>query len=202
MLVSPTHGDIVFDAVFRTDHTVELEVTQHPVQYGASISDHSYFQPEQIGFQFGYSDVMSETGEMNHSVNAYAKLREIMAEREPLTVVTRLKQYENMLIVYLSVPDEVRQMNGLKGEIRLQQILIVEAAIVKVQTKITSSKSGTANKTTASNAESLSEIPYESELFRMTEGTWAESTFEGSGGKASTDYKAPVHNKGKTIKGT
>ena len=189
MLVSPTHGDIVFDAVFKTDHTTELEVTQHPVQNGASITDHSFLQPESVGFQFGYSDVMGQTGEVNHSVNAYALLREIMAEREPLTVVSRLHQYDNMLITQLSVPDEMGQMFGLKGEIRLQQVIQVEAAIVKVQTKITSSKSGG---TTAKplNEQSLSEIEDVSEWRRINDSLGVSTNIAGSDGKASTSYKA------------
>lgn len=203
MLVSPTHGDIVFDAVFKTNHNVELEVTQHPVQYGASITDHSYFNPELLDFEFGYSDVMGQMGEVNHSVNAYTLLREIMAEREPLTVVTRLKQYEDMLITRLSVPDEVGQMYGLKGEIRLQQVMIVEAAIVKVQTKITSSKSGgkTASNTATSTEESLTEVDNRSYLRILGDQLGINLNIPGRDGKATTVSQGSTSSSGsKTIK--
>ena len=197
MLISPTHGDFVFDAVFKTDHAVEMEVTSHPIQGGASITDHSFFQPEEVSFQFGYSDVMAETGEMNHSVNAYTRLREIMEEREPLTLVTRLKRYENMLITQLSVPDEVGQMYGLKGEIRLRQIFIVEASIVKVQTKITSSKSGATKKATTTE-ESVGEAELKSTLYvGLTEKLGY--VWNGADGKATTVDKGSTTGE-KTIK--
>lgn len=199
MLISPTHGDFVFDAVFRTDHTLELEVTQHPVQKGTSITDHSFFQPEEISFTFGYSDVMAETGEVNHSVNAYAHLREIMTEREPVVLVTRLWRYENMLITQLSAPDEVGQMFGLRGELRLRKIIVVEASIVKVKTKITSSKGTTTAKPL--NEESLDPIELVSVIRRGTDAVGVHTTFEGADGKASTEWVGPVVNKGATVKG-
>ena len=198
MLISPTRGEFVFDAVFRTDHTSEIEVTSHPVQYGASITDHSYFQPEEVSFQFGFSDVMGEVGETNHSVNAFAQIKAIMMEREPVTLVTRLWRYDDMLITALSTPDEVGQMYGLKGDMRLRQITIVEASIVQVQTKIKSGKSSGANK--KNDATNSTENQLQSELARMRDNgilpawPWAD-------GKSSTEDKGTHTDNGATLTG-
>ena len=46
-----------FDAVMRLEHLESQRVTQHPVQTGANITDHSYAQPAQLTLDIGMSDV-------------------------------------------------------------------------------------------------------------------------------------------------
>jgi len=47
-----------FDAVMRLDHGQSQRVTQHPVQTGANITDHSFSLPAQLTLEIGMSDVM------------------------------------------------------------------------------------------------------------------------------------------------
>ena len=201
MLVSPTHGNFVFDAVFKTNHTTELETTSHPVQYGASITDHSFFQPEEVEFEFGFSDAMADVGVINHSVNAYSSLQEIMREREPLTLVTRLRRYDDMLIVQMSIPDEHAQMYGLKGSLKLKQIVIVEAAVVKVQTKISSSKGGSSSKAAVVTEESLTEVDNRSYLRILADEFGINLNLPGSNGKSATTSQGSFSSSNETIKG-
>ena len=56
MIVSPTYGRFIFDAVFSTDHSANATVTQHPVQSGASISDHAYMEPDEVSVEIGMTD--------------------------------------------------------------------------------------------------------------------------------------------------
>lgn len=140
LIRSPSFGDFVFDAVLSAEHTREVTVTSHPVQYGAEIADHSYIEPEAVSIQIGMSDVMAEIGQAAHSVNAYAQLVQMMEARELVTLVTRLGTYDDMIIVSMSVPDEFATMNGLKAQIGFRHVTIVTAAVVLVQNKIGSSK--------------------------------------------------------------
>ena len=115
MIISPSYGQFVFDAVLDAVHRREITVTSHPVQYGAEIADHSYIEPEEVSLEIGMSDAMSAVGEEGHSVNAHVQLVQMMEARELVTLVTRLGTYRDMLIVSMTTPDSVAVMNGIKA---------------------------------------------------------------------------------------
>lgn len=140
MIVSPTFGRFVFDAVFHTDHQSNVTVTQHPVQVGAPVSDHAYQEPDEVTLEIGMSDAMVGVGN-NHSVNAYNTLRAIQSKREPIKLITRLWTYSNMILTSISAPDDQTTMFGMKATICFQSIAIVDVAVVKVQQTVSASKS-------------------------------------------------------------
>jgi len=76
------------------------------------------------------------------SVNAYQVLKQLQALRLPLSLVTRLDVYENMLIEQITAPDDYTTSSGLKAIVTLKQLLI---AVVPTQ-KVSARKQAT-NKT-------------------------------------------------------
>lgn len=148
MIVSPSYGRFTFDAVFRTDHMANVTVTQHPVQTGAAISDHAYSEPDEVTLDIGMSDAVTYAG-TNHSINAYSQLRAIMDKREPVTLITRLRSYKNMVITSMSAPDDYTTMNALKATIYFRQVEMVSVSTITVQQKVTASS--TAQPTTSSS---------------------------------------------------
>lgn len=139
MITSPTYGRFMADFVFSTEHKMNLKATQHPVQNGASITDHSIMEPDEVILEIGMSDTVTGA-ETNHSVNAFQLIRAIMQKREPLTLTTRLNTYRDMLITSISAPDDVNTMFALKASIYLQQIKITTVATVSVQQTVSASK--------------------------------------------------------------
>ena len=140
MLNSPSYGRFLFDFVFSAEHKMNLKPTEHPVQSGSSITDHSIMQPDEVILEIGMSDTVVGAGS-NHSVNGYQMLRAIMQKREPLTLTTRLNTYRDMLITSISAPDDVNTMFALKASVYLQQIKIATVATVSVQQTVSASKS-------------------------------------------------------------
>lgn len=140
MATGPSIGPVFFDAVFSTTHNANVTVTTQPVQVGANISDHAYVEPDSVTLEIGMSDAAEGAG-ANHSVNAYTMLRAVMEAREPISLYTRLKCYTNMMVVSISVTDDVTTSTALKANIMLQKILIVNVATVQVQQTVTASKS-------------------------------------------------------------
>ena len=158
MIVSPSYGRFTFDAVFRTDHMANVTVTQHPVQTGAAISDHAYSEPDEVTLDIGMSDAVTYAG-TNHSINAYSQLRAIMDKREPVTLITRLRSYKNMVITSMSAPDDYTTMNALKATIYFRQVEMVSVSTITVQQKVTassSSGSGSSTKKPSSSSGSSS----------------------------------------------
>lgn len=141
MIDSPTHGRFVFDAVFKTDHNASAIVTQHPVQTGAAVSDHAYMEPDEISIEIGMSDAALSASGSGHSVNAYAQLRAIMDERLPVTLITRLRTYDNMVITSITTTDDYTTMNALRATIFFQRVRIVRVATIKIQQTVSASKS-------------------------------------------------------------
>ena len=129
-------GDFVFDAVFSTEHHANLVVTEHPVQSGASIADHAYMEPDEISLEIG----MSDTGGEGRSVRMYQMLKQLMMRREPMRVVTRFENYENMLIMSMSAPDNYETMHAFKASLVIKQVKIVSVATVQVQQTVSASK--------------------------------------------------------------
>jgi Dit-like phage tail protein len=116
-----------FDAVFKVNHIQEVTITKQPVQTGAPVADHSYMQPARVELEIGMSDTMSEYRPIRNSVgpksvNAYRQFIDLQNKRSQLTLVTRLKTYENMVITTIRATDDKSTINALKATIIFEQI--------------------------------------------------------------------------------
>ena len=140
---------LFFDAILSVSTEHNANITSHPVQNGANISDHMYMEPVQITMEIGMSDAMASmvrgqwTGGNTKSVSAYRKLCELQEARIPFTVLTRLNQYQNMVIRSISVNDDAGTLYGLRASVSMQQILLANVATEKVSARDWTSGSGT-----------------------------------------------------------
>lgn len=144
-------GGLVFDAVLKTDHTSKVTATSHPVESGASISDHAFVEPKEISIEVGVSDCETKNGTFgsgSRSLNAFNALMKLQASRRLITVVTRFKTYRNMLITSVSVPDDYTTMNSFRASLMLKEIPIVYTSTVTVSER----GSGQAQKTGSTNS--------------------------------------------------
>ncbi|GEQ15553.1 MULTISPECIES: phage baseplate protein [Clostridium] len=132
-------GKFIFDAYMNINHDSTLAITSHPVQDGANVADHAYMEPQEVTFEVGMSDVMSNisgfdsfTGDNSRSISAYKTLRKLQEERLPIKIVTRLWTYENMLVENISAPDDKKTAHGLKATVTLKEILVANVRTVKI----------------------------------------------------------------------
>lgn len=140
-----------FDAVFSTTTSHTATVTSHPVQSGANIADHMYLEPVTIALEIGMSDVMASmvSGQWSEgstkSISCYKKLCELQAARMPVTILTRLNCYENMVITGITVNDSADTQNGLSADIELQQIIMANVGTEKTSARAWTTGSGGGN---------------------------------------------------------
>jgi hypothetical protein len=141
--VTDANGTIYyFDAVIRNDHTENQRITQHPVQSGASMCDHSFSLPSQLTLDIGMSDVMASytpgqwgseeddaKSDPTRSVKAYQTILKWKKLGMPLTVSTRLGEYQNMIVAMITTPDDIRTLHGLRCIVTFQQILTYTLAV-------------------------------------------------------------------------
>lgn len=67
----------------------------------------------------------------SRSVNAYSILYNMKVMGTPLTCVTRLKTYDNMVIQSITVDDTNETKYGLRATVTLREILVAEAQIIQ-----------------------------------------------------------------------
>ncbi|MFT8350027.1 phage baseplate protein [Clostridium saccharoperbutylacetonicum] len=145
---STAQGNYMFDAYFNIDHESKLSITEHPIQTGASISDHAYMEPRALTFEIGMSDVMQDLSlyvsgiksfnvgdSVSRSVNAFTIIQKLQSDRIPIDVYTRLGIYKNMLIESIMVPDSKETPYALKATISLKELLVVNVTTVKVSAR-------------------------------------------------------------------
>lgn len=131
-------GVVELDATAREVHTVDVEVTQHPVEKGAAISDHKRRKPKTLQIEGIVTNTPIATpenldpGADARADNAYRELIEAADSEELLTVVTGLETYENMAIVSLVMPRNASTGECLHFTAALQEIRIVESKTIEL----------------------------------------------------------------------
>lgn len=128
VVVRPRRRIATFDmmVVLKESATDNLEITRHPVQDGASITDHAFLQPKELEMDVLFNDNERPLAE------TYEKLLALQASREPFDVVTGKRLYTNMMFASLSNTTDSDTENILSLNIAFREILIVQVEIAVV----------------------------------------------------------------------
>lgn len=136
-------------------HTDELEITQHPIEQGASITDHAFKRPAQLRIRISWSNTPNNGGllggikgllstgsilisnilgeDTNQVKGIYQKLLQMQNEREPVEVFTGKRRYDEMLVKSLVVTTDQRTENVLDVTVEFQQIIRVTTTIASIE---------------------------------------------------------------------
>lgn len=131
-------GGYFFDGFTKVTHSRQLEVTENPIETGASVVDHAYVRPAEITISVVMSDVHQSmvsgqfSGGYSRSVNAWNVLKKLQEDRIPMSVLTRLGLYSNMLITELRADDTAETVRALKADVTLREIPVARVKTVKI----------------------------------------------------------------------
>jgi hypothetical protein len=120
-------GFILPDIVIQEQGRDELTVTQHPVEKGSPISDHAFKVPVRVDMQCGFSDSTKGKG-TGWSRDAYAALLMLQKLREPFSVTTGKRTYNNMLIKSIAQETDQRTEHSLMVSVGLEEVIIVSTS--------------------------------------------------------------------------
>lgn len=133
--MTPEGGSaIIPDVVLHEHHDDEMVVTEHPVERGAPIADHTYKKPETLSVRFGWSDSsallnqavsLSLLSGLTSITDVYAKLLEEMEKGTLFEVSTGKRRYTDMLITSVSVKTEEDTETALIVDITFQKVNFV-----------------------------------------------------------------------------
>jgi hypothetical protein len=107
------------------DHEDDLVITQHPVEYGAAITDHAYKQPSQLRLRVGWS--ASYVGDVR---KVYEDILYLQEARRPFKITTGKRDYDNMLIASIRTQTNSTLEYTFLADITFQQILLVSTQTI------------------------------------------------------------------------
>lgn len=132
-------------------HSVRIQKTSQPIETGSSITDNSIVAPQRLRMAGFVSNLVpalfvslpvSERGK-----EAWVQLEELAKKREPVTIQTTLKLYENFLIVGLDARSDEQTGTALDFTVDFEEILFADSQFTTLPADILAApadnKSGT-----------------------------------------------------------
>lgn len=160
MAILRSIGGIIPDVIIEEVHTDEIELTQHPVQQGAAITDHKFKKPMQLKM----SVLFGKDTDIN---DVYKKLLDLQTSDELLTITTGRRTYKNMQIKSLQVTTNKETNSILSVTADLTEVIIVSVTITNVPPRSrqkTASKTGATEKAGAKQAKPVKDEKKKSAL--------------------------------------
>lgn len=161
ILIKPKRGldtgvsPIVAQVTIEEQHRDEVQITEHPIEQGANVADHAFSLPASLIVRYGWSNSPSAanvgqaltnsakgtvsgvqsllSGNSSDQVkDIYAKILRLQASRDPFTVYTGKRRYDNMLIKSVAVTTDATTEQALMVTIELRQVLFVRVTTTSV----------------------------------------------------------------------
>lgn len=148
-------GTIEAQVTIEESHRDDLEITDHPVELGAPVSDHAFKRPREVIIKCGWSNSPSSPGFLNglgaaatgtlagvasltgqagpqQTLEIYQKLLALQESRVPFDILTGKTKYSNMLIATLTTVTDEHTENTLMVTLVCRQVIIVNTQVVAI----------------------------------------------------------------------
>lgn len=150
--ISIDGGLIVPDCVVEENGRDDLQITEHPVEFGTTISDHAYKKPREVTLRWSWSN--SDPAHLSDTfvLDIYNTLLAVQAARTPFTLYTGKSAYTNMLIASVGQTTNAASEYSLATVIICREVIITYTAAApppqssQAQPQSTTSTSNTGNK--------------------------------------------------------
>lgn len=145
-------GNIELDATIQEVHEWMAEATMNPVESGSPITDHVIEQPDKLRINGFVSDkpltssqsFIDSFGAGGNSASVFDLLNSIIKARQVVTVYTKYKLYDNMIMTNLTIPRDVNIGNALEFTAEFVNVRFVESRLVEVPDGISKKADGKA----------------------------------------------------------
>ena len=135
-------GSIELDVIVNESAQASSTITANPVENGADVNDHIIINPMAFTITCVVSDTKVQilggfntleqlasgdafTKDNTPSKDAWESLLELQAERIPFTLITNLKEYDNVVIENLSTNQDKDTSNALIFTANMKEIIFV-----------------------------------------------------------------------------
>ena len=138
----------VFDATISEQHSDDANITEHPVEKGIDVTDHVQLKPSSLVL----TGVITATPidpeslaldaagliESGRVAKLYDVLRALHAAKTPVTVITGIRTYENVLLKSIKVPRKGGGRQDIRPTLEFKQVRFVNSVSVPVPAAIVS----------------------------------------------------------------
>lgn len=127
-------GGITIDAYIQEGHRKVANVTNYPIEDGSFIADHVIQRPDVVNIQglVSKSILGSSAASNSRILDTYETLVFLKELGLPITVVTGLKVYEDMVITNLDINRTARNGQSLPFRMTVQKITIVQSQTAQI----------------------------------------------------------------------
>lgn len=161
------YGNIELDAALDENHEWSAEATSNPVEEGAPVTDHVIEQSDKLkirGFvtdsplnlSQSFSGLVNSGSVGNRTQAVFDLLYDLIKIREPMTVYTKHRIYDNMVLTNITIPRSAGVGEAIEFNAEFIHIRKVATQMVDVPDGINpkkDAKAGGANGSTAKKAE-------------------------------------------------
>lgn len=142
------------DVTIEEKHKDELQITEHPTEVGAAITDHAFKETPEVSMKVGWSE---SAGKLNGFVGdsilsgtvsliaVYEALQQLQNNAILLIVSTGKRLYTNMLIKSLSCTTDMTTENVLMIDITFKNVILVKTSETTVLVENQADPSATAS---------------------------------------------------------
>lgn len=154
-------GDVPLDLILEEEHSIDASVTEHPVQDGSVVSDHVYVHLRSgslralvsnhsinatdvyrnaEGDEEDFAQAAQEGGGLyNWASETWTLLKNLVDNRKPVTIVTALEVYDNVLVTHVDTARDGETGDALEFVINFQQFKQVKLREDRVTAEVTQS---------------------------------------------------------------
>lgn len=161
LFMSRNIGGFVANVTIEEDHNDEIEISDHPVEQGAEVSDHAYKRPPTVVITAGWSNSSIEAlGNPFYVQQVYDALLNLQASLQPFEIVTGKRIYENMLMKRLSLKTDEKTEHALLVTAECRNIQIVSTQTVSSGTGDPKNMKDPVSNAAVTNVGTVSAKPY------------------------------------------
>ena len=135
-------GGIDIQATLRETADDTLELTDQPVQTGASITDHSFVRPAQLVMECGWSNASDEallaavtsvltSGSLlvsDYVSGIYSQLIQLQHSRQPFAVSTTIRLYPSMMLTSLALTRDAKTSQALMVRATMREVFFASTS--------------------------------------------------------------------------
>lgn len=131
--------DLQIDIVSSEVIELQSETTDNPIESGSEVADHIINKPIMLRMvcQIGGSTLLNFT---DRKLEGYEALKKLRDDKLPVTVVSGLETFSNMLINNISIDRNLQNASVLQFQIEFKQAKIVSSQRVEVSNNVSATK--------------------------------------------------------------
>ena len=131
--------DLQIDIVSSEVIELPSETTDNPIESGSEVTDHIINKPIMLRMicQIGGSTLLNFA---DRKLEGYEALKKLRDDKQPVTVVSGLETFSNMLINNISIDRNLQNASVLQFQIEFKQAKIVSSQRVEVSNNVSAKK--------------------------------------------------------------